>query len=227
MKITLNNIEPLSFQESEAYKTLRTNIQFCGEDIKVVAFTSCQPDEGKSVLVYRLSVSMGETGKKVLLLDADIRKSVMGVRFQVDRNVKGLSEYLTGQCSMKESISETNIENVDVLMTGPVAPNPSELLGGSKFKELIKQMREEYDYIFIDCPPLGSVIDAAIVSTLADGTVMVIEDGAVSYKFAQKVKAQLEKSGCKILGTVLNKVDLDGKGYYGRAYYGTYYGRYE
>lgn len=225
MKINFENIPELEFQASEAYKTLRTNIQFCGEEIKAVNFTSCQPNEGKSVLVFRLSIAMAETGKKVLLIDADIRKSVLATRFQADKVSKGLSEYLTGQCKQEECICSTNVENMDVLMPGPIAPNPSEILGTEKFKLLVKSLREQYDYIFIDCPPLGSVIDAAVVSTVTDGAILIVEDGADSYKFVQKVKSQLEKSGCKILGAVLNKVDIDSKGYYGKGYYGKYYGK--
>lgn len=229
MKINFENISTLDFQSSEAYKTLRTNIQFCGEEVKVVSFTSCQPNEGKSVLIFRLSATMAETGKKVLLIDADIRKSVLVSRYQADQTGKGLSEYLTGQCKLDECVHNTNIENMDILLTGPVAPNPSEILGSSKFKRMVASLREKYDYIFIDCPPLGSVIDAAVVSTNVDGAVLVIEHAADSYKFVQKVKSQLEKSGCKILGAVLNKVDMEGKGYYRKYYgkrYGNYYGNY-
>lgn len=223
-KVNFEKIDALNFQSSEAYKTLRTNIQFCGEKIKVVSFTSCLPNEGKSTLVFRLASSMAEAGKKVLMIDADIRKSVTVARYQADKKVQGLSEYLTGQCALDDCLCGTNIENMDFIFTGPVAPNPSELLGSDKFEELIARLRPEYEYIFIDCSPLGSIIDAAIVSTVSDGAVFVIEADIISYKFAQKVKQQLEKSGCKILGAVLNKVDMDGKGYYGR-YYGKYYGK--
>lgn len=225
MRINFEDIPSLDFRQSEAYKTLRTNIQFCGEEIKVINFTSCQPDEGKSVLVFRLCQAMAESGKRVLLIDADIRKSVMAARFGADKVGKGLSEYLSGQCKLEQCVNATNIENMDVVMPGPVAPNPSELLGNEKFRSMIAILREKYDYLFVDCPPLGSVIDAAVTSTVADGAILVLEDGADSYKFAQRVKSQLEKGGCKVLGAVLNKVDLERKGYYGKGYYGKYYGK--
>lgn len=223
-KINFEKIEALDFQSNEAFKTLRTNIQFCGEKVKVISFTSCLPNEGKSTMVFRLASSMGEAGKKVLMIDADIRKSVTVARYKTDKAAAGLSEYLTGQCRLEDCLCSTNLENMDIIFTGPVAPNPSELLGSSEFEELIAALRIKYDYIFIDCPPLGSIIDAAIVSTVSDGAVFVIEADVISYKFAQKVKQQLEKSGCKILGAVLNKVNMEGKGYYGK-YYGRYYGR--
>lgn len=225
--INFEKVEPLNFQTSEAYKTLRTNIQFSGEEIKVITFTSCLPNEGKSTTVFRLAGSMGEAGKKVLMIDADIRKSVTVSRYQMDKKVSGLSEYLTGQCKLEDCLCQTNIENMDIILTGPVAPNPSELLGSSKFVEMINKLRPQYDYILIDCPPLGSIIDAAVVSTVSDGAAFVIESDVISYKFAQRVKQQLEKGGCRILGVILNKVNMEGKGYYGRYYgkrYGGYYG---
>lgn len=221
-KVNFGEIAPLSFQASESYKSLRTNIQFCGTDIKVIAFTSCIPNEGKSVLVFRLACSMAESGKKVLMIDADIRKSVMVRRYQVDKVTKGLSEYLSGQCSLDQCLCKTNIENLDVIFTGPVAPNPSELLDGVVFQELLHKMKEEYDYVFVDCPPLGSVIDAAIVASKSDGAVLVIESEVISRKFALGVKTQLEKSGCRILGVVLNKVTTENLDHYGK-YYGKYY----
>ena len=119
-----------------------------------------------------------------------------------------------------------NCSNFGIIFTGKVAPNPSELLGNDRFKKMIATVREEYDYVVIDCPPLGSVIDAAIVAKECDGAIIVIETDNVSYKVVQRVQKQLEQSGCKILGAVLNKVEMGGKGYYGKGYYGSYYGRY-
>ena len=234
-RVNFGEIAPLDFQSNESYKTLRTNIQFCGDDIKVISFTSCIPNEGKSVLVFRLASAMAEDGKKVLLIDTDIRKSVMVTRFHVDKITKGLSEYLSGQCKLNECICQTNIENMNVIFTGPVAPNPSELLGNMRFKQLISSVREQYDYVLLDCPPLGSVIDAAVVASVSDGAVLVIQADAVSKKFALNVKRQMEKSGCRILVAVLNKIHVDGRGgyynhYYGKKYkkyYGSYYGKKE
>ena len=112
-----------------------------------------------------------------------------------------------------------------MIFSGPDVPNPAELLGGKRFSALLEALRKNYDYVLIDTPPLGSVIDAAIVSRQCDGVALVIASGEVSYKFAQQVKAQLEMSDCKILGVIMNKVNMEsGKGYYGK-YYGKYYGR--
>lgn len=226
MKVNFEKKETLDFKSNEAYKTLRTNISFSGDDIRVIALTSSVPNEGKSVVAFNLANSLAEDGKKVLYIDADIRKSVTVVRYGVDVETKGLAHYLSGQAKLEQVIYETNIDNLSVIFTGQTAPNPSELLGNDRFKKMLEQEREEFDYIIIDCPPLGSVIDAAIVAKECDGAIIVIETDNVSYKIVQRVKKQLDQSGCRILGAVLNKVEMGGKGYYGKGYYGNYYGRY-
>ena len=226
MKVNFEKKETLDFKSNEAYKTLRTNISFSGDDIRVIALTSSVPNEGKSVVAFNLANSLAEDGKKVLYIDADIRKSVTVVRYGVDVETKGLAHYLSGQAKLEQVIYETNIDNLSVIFTGQTAPNPSELLGNDRFKKMLEQEREEFDYIIIDCPPLGSVIDAAIVAKECDGAIIVIETDNASYKIVQRVKKQLDQSGCRILGAVLNKVEMGGKGYYGKGYYGNYYGRY-
>lgn len=227
MKVQFEKKKELDFKTNEAYKTLRTNIRFSGDDVKVIALTSSVPNEGKSAVSFNLANSLAEDDKRVLYIDADIRKSVTVVRYGVDIETKGLSHYLTGQSKLEEVIYETNVNNFSIVFTGQSAPNPSELLGNQRFKDLIAYAREHYDYVIIDCPPLGSVIDAAIVAKECDGAIIVIETDNASYKIVQRVKKQLEQSGCKILGAVLNKVEMGGKGYgYGKGYYGNYYGKY-
>ena len=228
MKVNFEKKKELDFKTNEAYKSLRTNISFSGEDVSVIALTSAVPNEGKSAVSFNLAESFAEDNKKVLYIDADIRKSVTVARYGVDVETKGLSHYLTKQSELEDVIYETNIPNFNIIFTGQAAPNPAELLGNSRFKKLIEAAREQFDYVIIDCPPLGSVIDAAIVAKECDGAIIVIETDNISYKVVQRVKKQLEQSGCKILGAVLNKVEMGGKGYgyYGKGYYGNYYGRY-
>ena len=228
-QITFEKRKDLDYRTNEAYKSLRTNIQFCGEDIRVLAFTSCTPNEGKSSVAFNLSHSFAQDGKRVVMIDADLRKSVLVGRYKVGAVDAGLSHYLSGQSELDEVLHTTDIENFDIIFSGPYAPNPAELLGSEKFNQMISQLKEKYDYVIVDCPPLGSVIDAAIIAQVADGSVLVIEKNAISYRFAQTVKAQLSKAECKILGVVLNKVPMGKKGYYGRYYgktYGKYYGKY-
>lgn len=228
-KIAIRSIEKLDFRTKEAYKTLRTNLTFAGKNVKVVALTSCTPNEGKTSLSFQLAMSLAEGGWKTVMVDADLRKSVLRGRYKASHEKFGLSHYLSGQSDLEDTLCETNIENFHIIFAGPVPPNPSELLGSDNFKEMVKQLREEYDYVIIDTPPLGSVIDGAVVAACCDGTVIVIESNAVSYRFVQSVKDQLEKAEVRILGCVLNKVNLSSKSYYGKyyeKYYGSYYGKY-
>lgn len=224
-KIEFAKLDKLSYRSNEAFKTLRTNVQFSGDDVKVIAFTSSTPNEGKSNVTFNLAKSFAESGKKVLLLDADMRKSVFVGRYKIGAVDAGLTNFLAGQATLDDILLETNVENMHMILSGPYAPNPAELLGTERFKETIEKFREEYDYILVDCPPLGSVIDAAIAARQTDGVIIVVENNAISYRFAQKVKVQLEQGNCKILGAVLNKVPLGRKGF-GNKYYGKYYGAY-
>lgn len=223
--VTLNRQMADDYSYNEAIKTLRTNIQFCGSNIQVVMFTSAMPDEGKSDISFSMAESLAQIGKNVLLVDADIRKSVLVTRYHLNKEVSGLSQYLSGQKELQDVLYSTNMENLDVIFAGPYSPNPAELLEEDLYTDLIQFAREQYDYVIIDTPPMGSLIDGAIVAAHCDGAVMVVESGAISYKMEQRVKEQLEMSGCRILGVVLNKISQEENGYYKR-YYGKY-GKYK
>lgn len=219
--------EKSGYQIVEAYKSLRTNLQFCGEDKKVIAITSCTPNEGKSSVSMQLGISLAEIGKQVILIDADLRKSVLLGRTKTEKSVRGLAHFLSGQASLEDVICATNIKNFYMIYSGPFPPNPAELLGGKNFRSLLNALRKVYDYVIVDTPPLGSVIDSAIVAEICDGSIMVIESGVISYRFAQEVKSQLERSNCPLLGVVLNKVDMQKQAYgkygkYGQYKYGDY-----
>lgn len=221
----MNDAGEKNFYYKEAVKTLRTNIQFTGKEIKAILFTSCYPNEGKTDIVFQLAVEMGKAGRKTVIVDADIRKSGFIKRYNTSREVPGLSEYLSGQAEKKDIICSTGYDNADIILAGPIAPNPSELLEQGIFGDLIRGLREEYDYVLLDTPPVGSVIDAVIAARSCDGAVLVIESGLVSRKAALKTLKQLKKSGCSILGTVLNKTDIKRDRYYFSYYkkYGEYY----
>lgn len=224
-KLVFRRRDQLDFKANEAFKTLRTNILFSGKDIKVLTLTSATPNEGKTSVSFQLACSFAAADKKVLFVDADIRKSVIAGRYKVDGNTFGLTHYMTGQKNMEDVINQTDIKNMDIILAGPVSPNPTELLGGLLFQRLIEAQRENYDYIIVDAPPIGSVIDAAIIAKYVDGAIIVVESGVISYKMLQRVKDQMEKSECRILGVVLNKIDMKNDSYYGN-YYGRYYGKY-
>ncbi len=219
--IKFENLKELDFKTNEAFKALRTNISFCGDDVKTVAFTSSAPNEGKSSISFRLACSFAEDEKKVLFIDADIRKSVTTARYAVDTETVGLTHYLAGKKKMEEIIYSTSVKNLDAVFTGKTAPNPSELLGGKRFAALLEFAKEHYDYVIVDCPPLGSVIDAAVVARQCDGAVIVAEAGTISRKAVYHVKKQLNQASVRILGVVLNKVEAGGKGY-GKGYYRGY-----
>ncbi len=219
-EVVLKNIYK-DYRSSEAYKTLRTNIEFSGAENRAIVLTSSTPDEGKSTVSLGLSMALCESGKKVLFIDADLRKSVLVGRHRVTEELKGLSHYLSGQAEMTEIVCKTQEPNLFVIFAGVVPPNPSELLGQERFETLLKRSKDAYDYIIIDAPPLGSVIDAAVIARVCDASVLVVAANSVSYKFVRTVKDQLEKTGCPILGVVLNKVDMKKNKYYGK-YYGNY-----
>lgn len=226
MRITMSDPRRYHYLYEESIKTLRTNILFCGRDVKTILFTSCYPNEGKSDIVFQLAREIGRMGKRVLLLDADIRKSSYMGRYKVKQAVCGLSQYLSGQAEMEQLYNQTNFENMDIIFAGPVAPNPSELLEEEAFERLLKGSKERYDYVLVDTPPMVGMTDGAVAAKKCDGAVLVVESEAVSYKVAQKVLGQLQMSGCRILGAVLNKVDVKGDKYYSS--YGKYtrYGKY-
>lgn len=217
------NTTVMDFRTEEAFKTLRSNIEFLGDDIKTICVTSCTPNEGKSSVSFDLACSFAQNGKKVLLVDADLRKSVMRQRHKKGKVKLGLSNYLVGKTTLEECICVTDVDNLYLIFSGPFPPNPSELLGNARFKNLMADMRESFDIVIVDTAPLGSVIDAAIVSKSCDGAILVLESGAISYRYARKVKEQLEMSESRLLGCVLNKVDIGRIKYYGK-YYKEYYG---
>ncbi len=216
--------ENQDFRITEAFKMLRTNIEFSGEDVKVIAFTSTTPNEGKSTVTYNLAQTFAEAGKKVLLIDADLRKSVMKQRVKKGKTRYGLTHYLTGMKTLDEVLCKTDVGNLYLCMSGPVPPNPSELLSGKRFASMIEAARKVFDFIIVDTPPIGSVIDASIAAQPCDGVVMVVRSGMTSYRFVRKARASLEMAHCKILGYVLNGIDISKKSSYHGKYYGHYYG---
>lgn len=212
-KITIR-VPEKDFFVNEANKSLRTNLGFCGKDKKVITFTSYSPGEGKSTTVINLALSLTDINQKVLIIDADLRKSSLMHKLKAVGVQKGLSHYLSRQARVEDVVYETNVKNLDIMFSGPFPPNPAELLGSQLFGMTVTSLKEYYDYILVDTPPIGSVIDAAVVAEKSDGAIIVIESGAISHKLEQDSIKQLEKTGCPILGVILNKVKNIGKAYY-------------
>ncbi|MBE6588969.1 MAG: CpsD/CapB family tyrosine-protein kinase [Ruminococcaceae bacterium] len=207
IELILDEDSSSNYYIKEAFNSLRANILFSKKDVKTIVLTSCLAHEGKSSVCFELCRNLAEAGKKILLVDADMRKSVMITRYTNEKGVYGLSHVLSGQVSNEEAVYNTSVENLDIVFSGPYPPNPTELIGSPAFKEFLDENRDAYDYIIVDAPPLGLVVDAAVMSNVCDGAILVINVGHVKYRMAQQVKAQLEKSGKKILGVILNQVD--------------------
>lgn len=224
--INLISKTPERYEMREAIKTFRTNVQFSGSDIKVISITSSTQNEGKSFVSLELAKSLAETGKKVLFVDADLRKSALAERYVDEKNMLGLSHYLSGQSNSDEIVYATQFENLYVIFSGPFPPNPVELLGGKKFDDMIEYYRSIFDYIIVDTPPLGLVIDAAIVSTKCDGVIINVAANYTSYRSVQFVKKQLERAGCNILGAVLNMAEPENLGYKSSMFYNYYRRKY-
>lgn len=212
----------------EYYNSIRTNIQFSGRDLKVITLTSAQPGEGKSTTATNLAISFAKAGFRTLLIDADTRNSVMSGTFKSNERYQGLTSFLSGNAELSDVICDTSIDNLMILPAGQVPPNPTSLIQNDNFKSMIETVRGLYDYVIIDTPPLGLVIDAAILAHHSDASLLVVKAGADKRRTITKLKEQLEQSGSVFLGVILNKYDihLDKYGSYGS--YGGYgsYGNY-
>ena len=221
-------LEELDYNTEEELKTLRTNLMFCGADKKVVMITSTIPNEGKSETSLNLAVSLAKLNKRVLLMDLDLRRSVMVSKCEGESVKYGMTHFLSGQCQLTDAIYTTDVPKMHVAMAGPASPNPTELLSGEIFQKMMKSLREVYDYIIIDTAPLGLVIDAAIVAKECDGAIVVVEAGKIKYRQVQNVKSQIQNAGCDVLGVALNKVEAKHRKYYQGSYgkYGKYNGYY-
>jgi capsular exopolysaccharide synthesis family protein len=222
-KICVNRNIAKEFLVSEAFKTLRTNLLFSGAGVRCVGLTSFSASEGKSSVSCQLAISMAQMGKRVVLLDTDMRKSVLHSRFGLMEPALGLSHFLSDMAKVDEIIHETDVDGLSMILSGPLVPNAAELLSGERFQELIGVLREQFDYIIVDTPPLGQVIDCAVIASLLDGVMLLIDTTRNSIRLEKRLLNQLTKSGGKVLGVILNKVDFeDRSGYYGKAYDGKY-----
>ena len=226
----LLKMSALPFQANEAINSLRGNIQLSGFDIRVIGVTSALKHEGKSSLSFRLAKSFAALEKRTLYIDCDIRNSQTVSRYKIAKQCEGISEYLCGKTDLNSIIYATQDSCLDMILTGAVAPNPSELFSGDLFARMLKTVRQEYDYVIVDTPPVNAVIDGVLIANRCDGSILVVESGVTERIQVQRAKQQLEFAGVKLLGVVLNKVGTRKSGYgYGYGYgYGSYgnYGNY-
>lgn len=206
----------------EAYRAIRTNIQFAavGKKLQTIVLTSAAMGEGKSTTTSNLAVVMAQAGHRVLLLDCDMRHPTQHKIFQLAG--KGLTNCLSLDDDPANYVQGTNVAGLYVLPSGPIPPNPSELLGSKKMQQILEKLREQYDYILLDTPPLMPVTDAAVAAAAADGVILLVSAGAIAPSVAKEAKQILTKAQANIIGVILNKVELEHThGYY---YYSQRYG---
>src|SRR5690625_8145 len=204
---------------SEQIRTIRTNIQFSmiDKDLRTISITSATASSGKSTIASNLAGAFAAEDTKVLLVDADMRKPTIHKIFRV-KNTKGLTNVLTDRhLRLSDVAHRSYVENLDFVTCGVIPPNPSELIGSKRMEEIIEQMKEEYDLVIFDNPPLLAVTDAQVMATKVDGTIVVVPKGEVSKDELEKAASLLENVKANVLGTVWNKVEVDADTYY---YYG-------
>ena len=230
-QLKITKFPALDYAGNEAFNTLSTNLSFAGANVKKIMITSCHASEGKSYLSMNLMRTLAQRGIKVALVDADLRRSMVnsdyGLKFEDGRSDgKGLSHFLAGMVGMDEVIYQTDIPNAIMVPVGRDVPNPLALLTNHHFAELLDMLASMVDYVIVDAPPVGVVIDAAEIAKACDGTLIAVNYNDVSRQELLDVKQQIEQTGCPILGTALNQVDYDN--YMGRKYYKSYskYGKY-
>lgn len=206
----------------EYYNALCTNIQLSGDKLKVISVTSVNPGEGKSTTSINIAWSFARAGYKTLLIDGDIRNSVMSGVFKSREKITGLTEFLSGTTDLSHGLCDTNIENLFVVQSGSVSPNPTALLQSKIFNDMIETLRKYFDYIIVDTAPIGIVIDAAIITQKCDASILVTAMGEANKRDVQKAEQQLEQTGKPFLGVVLNKFDVQREKYGSYGGYGNY-----
>ena len=206
----------------EYYNALRTNIQLSGNNLQVISITSVKPGEGKSTTSTNIAWAFARAGYKTLLLDADIRNSVMSGVFKTREKITGLTEFLSGTTDLSHGLCDTNIENLFVVQAGSISPNPTALLQSENFSTMIDTLRKYFDYIIVDTAPIGIVIDAAIITQKCDASVLVTAAGEANRKDVLKAKGQLEQTNKPFLGAVLNKFNTSAEKYGSYGEYGSY-----
>lgn len=228
-RLIISHFPPLSYPCSEAVNMLCTNLSFSGENVRRVMITSCHASEGKSYLSMNIMRTMAKLGRRVVMVDCDLRRSTIvqhyGIQFPTGEEPLGLSHMLAGMADESQVIYDTDIPGAFLLPAGRNVSNSLPLLNSARFQALMRNLGNQFDYVIVDAPPVGILIDAAQIAKYCDGTLLVVGYNTVRRQEIIDVKAQIDQTGCPILGTVINMAEYDG--YLSRKYaYKSYYSRY-
>lgn len=227
-KLEFVRFRGLDYACKEAINTLCTNLTFAGDDNRVIMLTSSQAHEGKSFLSMNIMRTLSQLGKRVILVDLDLRRSQIGVKYGVrirEGNGNGSTHYLAGMCTLNEAIYETSLPGAYMIPVGREVSNSLALLSTPRLGKMIKELRERFDYVLVDAPPVGVIIDAAEIAKFCDSAIFAVKYNTISRKELADAKAQIDRTGCRVLGAVLNEVDMDtlsSKKYYNKTYYTHY-----
>ena len=227
-RLTIHHIPALPFDAEEAINQLRVNLGFCGSRIKTIMITSSIPGEGKSFIAIHLWKILAELGSRVLLIDCDLRRSEMRIKYNIGNTEKitGIAHYLAGKVELQDAIYETNVPNGFMIPLANPVINPLILLENQRFADMMKACAGKFDYVLIDTPPLESVADALRIATHTDGVMLVVRSGQTSRKLVIDAVDKLKRTETPILGIVLNRMEVNKKaGYYKRYYYNGYYSK--
>lgn len=224
-RLEIQELAALPYGPEEALNRLRVNVNFCGDRFKKILITSSVPNEGKSFVSMNLWRLLAETGKKIVIVDADIRKSVLRTRHRISfdgEKLLCLEDYLSGQAQLADVVYETNIENGYIIPTAYTVSNPAILIQSTRFSEMLNRLAEEFDYVLVDTPPLTAVADGDMIASQCDGAILVVRSGMTSRHLVATSLKQLQNANCELMGTVLNRVERKSNPYYYRQYGGGY-----
>lgn len=223
----------LNYAGTEAMNTLCTNLSYCGADVRTILFTSRYEQEGKSSISMNVMRTLAGYGKNVLLIDADLRRSTLARRYRFSytgQDAYGLAQYLAGKCELEEAVYQTDIPGAYVLPAGREVLNSMQLLASPRFADMMDTVKENFDYILVDTPPAGVIVDAMEIAKYCDGAVIVVAYNRGRNQDIADVTANIAKTGCKVLGAVMNGVELKSfrnrKFYYRSERYSAYYSSY-
>ncbi len=230
--LSINLFPPLSYAGAEAVNMLCTNLSFSGENVKKIMLTSCHASEGKSYLSMNIMRTVAKLGRSVVLVDGDLRRSMLvqkyGIQFESEETAMGLSHFLAGMADESSVVYETDIPGAYMVPVGRNVSNSLPLLNSQRFQRLLDDLAEQFDYVIIDAPPIGMVIDAAQIAKFCDGTLLVVGYNTVRRQELIDAKDQIAQTGCPILGAVMNMTEYDNylsKKYSYKSYY-SHYGYY-